>query len=153
VDWPASGLPRFLVVDADPTCRLAAWSPLKQAFNEPDIARAGRAALELAAGKAYDVIFLDVDMPGLNEVCARIHQTKLNFNTPIVFVTSHDDFDRLAASISPGGHDLIGKPFLAFEITAKALTLVLRAGGPRRENFLPRMPIPVAAVAGEAAIS
>jgi DNA-binding response OmpR family regulator len=61
------------------------------------------------------------------ELCAKIRETEANRKTPIVFVTSHTDFDSRAKSALLGAHDLIGKPFLAFEITVKALTLVLRA--------------------------
>jgi hypothetical protein len=43
-----------------------------------------------------------------------------------VFVTRHSDFDSRAKSTLSGGQALIGKPYLAFEITVKALTLALR---------------------------
>jgi hypothetical protein len=42
-------------------------------------------------------------------------------------VTNHSDFNARAKSALTGAQDLIGKPFLTFEITLKALTLVLRA--------------------------
>ncbi len=79
------------------------------------------------------MIFLDADMPGMDgfETCRRIHQTEANRNTPVVFVTLHADFNSRAKSAESGGHDLIAKPFLAFEITVKALTLVMRAREPR----------------------
>jgi DNA-binding response OmpR family regulator len=43
-----------------------------------------------------------------------------------VFVTSFCDLDARAKSCLVGGEDLLGKPFLIFELAAKALTLVLR---------------------------
>ena len=74
-------------------------------------------------------IFLDVEMPGMDgfELCAKIHETELNRTTPVVFVTRHSDFDSRAKSTALGAQDLISKPFLVFEITVKALTLVMRA--------------------------
>jgi CheY-like chemotaxis protein len=119
---------RFLSVDDDPITRLAVSTSLKKSFTEPDLAENGEAALMLTAAKAYDVIFLDVEMPGMDgyEVCTKIHALGANLKTPVVFVTSHSDFDSRAKSTEAGGHDLIAKPFLGFEITVKALTLVLK---------------------------
>jgi CheY-like chemotaxis protein len=76
----------------------------------------------------YDAVFLDVEMPGLDgfEVCTRVHQLPGNRLTPVVFVTSHSDFESRAKSTSSGGRDLIAKPFLSAEITVKALTLLFR---------------------------
>ncbi len=146
---------RLLAVDDDPVSRLAVSFALKRAFNAPDLAPAGAAALELAAQHDYDVIFLDVDMPGMDgyELCTRIHQIERHRNTPVVFVTRHGDFNSRARSTASGGEDLIAKPFLAFEITVKALTLALRgrlqgrSGKP--ESALSGNPAPLAASAAE----
>jgi len=119
---------RLLAVDDDPISRKAVSLALKRALNEPDLAKDGKAALALATQQTYDVIFLDVQMPGMDgfEVCTRIHETAANRTTPVVFVTCHSDFDARAKSALSGGSDLIGKPFLTFEITVKALMLALR---------------------------
>lgn len=119
---------RLLAVDDDPISRRAVASALKRALNEPELAEQGEAALVLAKQNEYDVIFLDVEMPGMDgfELCSRIHETGTNRSTPVVFVTGHSDFDARAKSTLSGGSDLIGKPFLTFEITVKALTLALR---------------------------
>ncbi|MGO8927714.1 MAG: response regulator [Limisphaerales bacterium] len=120
---------RLLAVDDDPISRRAMSFALAKAFRESDLAPAGEAALALAAKQPYDVIFLDVEMPGMDgfELCSRIHETELNRMTPVVFVTGHSDFESRAQATLLGAQDLIAKPFLAFEITVKALTLVMRA--------------------------
>src|SRR5258706_11653125 len=120
---------RFLAVDDDAISRRAVSLALQKAFQAPDVAEDGAAALVLASRRTYDVVFLDVEMPGMDgyEVCTKIHETAANENTPVVFVTSHSDFESRAKSTSSGGRDLIAKPFLSFEITVKALTLVLRS--------------------------
>jgi CheY-like chemotaxis protein len=66
-------------------------------------------------------------MPGMDgfELCEKIRKTELNRNTPIVFVTSHDNFESRAKLITKGAQDLIGKPYLPTEITLKALQLSL----------------------------
>ncbi len=124
----ATRLPaRFLAVDDEPITRRVVGLALKKVFLEPDLAENGEAALKFASTQSYDAIFLDVEMPGMDgyEVCAKLHETEPNRNTPVVFVTSHNDFASREKSASCGGRDLIAKPFLAFEITVKALALVL----------------------------
>jgi len=119
---------RFLAVDDDLVSRQALSVALKKALNQPDLALDGQGAIVLANKHAYDVIFLDIQMPDMDgfELCTKIHQTEINRNTPVIFVTSHNDFDARAQSTLSGGNDLIGKPFLTFEVTVKALTLALR---------------------------
>jgi len=119
---------RFLAVDDDALSRHAVSFALKKAFNKPDLAENGEAALALVSHIKYDAIFLDVQMPRMNgfETCSKIHAIELNRTTPVVFVTCQSDFDARAKSTLSGGIDLIGKPFLTFEITVKALTLALR---------------------------
>jgi len=128
---------RFLAVDDDPISRRAVSVSLKKVAQSPDLAEHGEAALQLAERQVYDAVFLDVEMPGLDgfEVCSRIHKIPANGLTPVVFVTSHSDFESRAKSTSSGGRDLIAKPFLSSEITVKALTLLLR-GRLEREKAL-----------------
>ncbi len=125
---------RLLAVDDDSISRHAVSLALRKGLNKPDLAENGEAALALAAQIPYDVIFLDVQMPGMNgyETCSKIHATEVNRTTPVVFVTCQSDFDARAKSTLSGGNDLIGKPFLIFEITVKALTLAFRGRLQRR---------------------
>src|SRR5437773_727546 len=54
---------RILVVDDDPVMRRAVIGSLQTAFERPESADSGKAALTLAAEKTFDVIFTDVQMP------------------------------------------------------------------------------------------
>ena len=120
---------RLLAVDDERISRNVVSHALKRAFSQPDLAENGEAALVRVSQQPYDVIFLDVQMPGMDgfELCEKIHETSPNCTTPVVFVTCQSDFTARAQSTLVGGHDLIGKPFLTFEITVKALTLTLSA--------------------------
>jgi CheY-like chemotaxis protein len=119
---------KILAVDDDPISRNAISFALKKALQPPELATSGEAGMVLAAKNTYDLILLDVQMPGMDgfELCSKIRQTDANRNTPVIFVTIHSDFNSRAKSTLMGGQDLIGKPFLAFELTLKTLTLVLR---------------------------
>jgi len=120
---------RLLAVDDDAVCRRSMTFALKKVFSEPDLAADGTAALALVDKQKYDVIFLDVDMPGINgfETCTKIREGQVNKETPVVFVTRHGDFNSRAESTLVGGQDLIAKPYLPAEITIKTLMFTLRA--------------------------
>ncbi|HEY5043773.1 MAG TPA: response regulator, partial [Verrucomicrobiae bacterium] len=132
---------KFLVVDDDLISRQALSLALKNAFSQPDLAVDGKSAQVQTAAQAYDVIFLDVQMPDTDgfELCMEIHDAGLNRNTPVVFVTGQYDFNARAKSTLSGGNDLMGKPFLVFELTVKALTLALQ-GRLHAVNQQPIMP-------------
>ena len=117
-----------LAVDDDPLCLRALKFALEKAELTPDLAEDGEKAVALAANKAYDVVFMDIQMPGIDglEACAQIHKLKRNEETPVVFVTVRSDFQTRAQSALKGGADLMAKPFLMFEIMVKALTLTMR---------------------------
>lgn len=119
---------RILVVDDDLLARRAVTFALQKYFEKPETAETGETALALAARQPFDVIFLDVEMPGMDgfTLCTKIRATPINSVTPVVFVTRQADFHARAQSTLSGGSDLIGKPFLFIEITVKALTFALR---------------------------
>jgi CheY-like chemotaxis protein/HPt (histidine-containing phosphotransfer) domain-containing protein len=72
----------------------------------------------------FDLIFLDIEMPGQSglDLCASIRTMATNRATPVVFVTGHSDFGSWAQSSLRGGNDFIAKPFLSGELAVKALT-------------------------------
>ena len=118
----------ILVVDDDLVARRAIVGALQTVLPKPESVEDGAAALALATERPFDVIFLDVLMPGMDgfEVCSKIRSTVPNRATPVVFVTGNDDPETRAKANRNGGNELIGKPFLTPEITVKALTLALR---------------------------
>jgi len=127
----------LLAVDDDAVIRHALSCALKRVWARPDLAQNGQEGLGLAEGRAYDLVFVDIEMPGMDgfELCYRIHGTTLNAVTPVVFVTSHNDLASRARSSLVGGQEFLGKPFLSGELTLKALTLVLMR---RLQACLPR---------------
>ena len=86
-------------------------------------------ALELLTHGKFDLIFLDVGMPDMDgyEVCSKIREMPAYKKTPVVFVTSLNDFESRANSTMSGGNDFIAKPFLYMELAVKALLYILRS--------------------------
>jgi CheY-like chemotaxis protein len=91
--------------------------------QDPQVALA-----ELAAGR-YDLIFLDVNMPGMDgfELCKQIRSLAIHEHTPVVFLTGLATLENRVQSSLSGGNDFIAKPFNLHELSVKAITLILRS--------------------------
>jgi DNA-binding response OmpR family regulator len=61
------------------------------------------------------------------ELCSKLRSLPEHKKTPVVFVTSLNDFESRANSTMSGGNDFIAKPFLFIELAVKALVYVFRA--------------------------
>ncbi|MBQ0041697.1 MAG: response regulator transcription factor [Lachnospiraceae bacterium] len=85
---------------------------------EVDIADAGDKGLMLARGKEYDLIILDLMLPGMDgfEVCKKIRETR---NIPILMVSAKkDDIDKIRG-LGLGADDYMTKPFSPSELVAR----------------------------------
>ncbi|MEI8290186.1 MAG: response regulator [Verrucomicrobiota bacterium] len=120
---------RILVVNNDAISRRAIAYALEKAQLKSISAENPEQALQLLTENDFDLVFLDVDTPGMTglEFCAKLRAMPQHKNTPTVFVASLKDFDAYTHSATASGNDLIGKPFLFIELTVKALTHALRA--------------------------
>lgn len=119
----------ILVVDDEAISRRAVTYALEKAKLPSVSVESPEVALSMLAERGFDLIFLDVDMPGMNgfEVCTKLRTLHRNKTTPVVFVTSLTDFESRANSTISGGNDLIAKPFVFMELAVKALVYVLRS--------------------------
>jgi len=120
--------PRVLVVDDEAISRRAVVYALEKAKLKSVDLEDSTAAYDQLVENAFDLIVLDIDMPGMNgfELCTKLRALAAHKNTPVVFVTSLSDFESRANSTMSGGNDFIGKPFLFIELAVKALVYVMR---------------------------
>jgi DNA-binding response OmpR family regulator len=119
---------KILVVDDEAISRRAIVYALEKAKLKSINVEDPQQALQMLSENEFDMVFLDVDMPGMNgfELCAKLRMLPQHKKTPVVFVTSLNDFDNRTNSTMAGGNDFIGKPFLFIELTVKALIHVMR---------------------------
>jgi DNA-binding response OmpR family regulator len=120
---------KILVVDDEAISRRAVCFSLEKAGLQATAVEDPHSALQMATTKSFDLIFLDVSMPGMNgfELCTKLRALANYRQTPIIFVTSLSDFESRANSTLSGGNDLIAKPFLFIELTVKSLVHLLRS--------------------------
>jgi CheY-like chemotaxis protein len=130
-ELPAS---KILVVDDEAISRRAIVYALEKAKLKSVNVDDPQQALQMLGENEFDLIFLDVDMPGMTgyELCAKLRALPRHKKTPVVFVTSLNDFENRTSSTMAGGNDFIGKPFLFIELTVKALIHVLKSKLPPR---------------------
>jgi len=95
----------------------------------------GRQGLELAETGAYDLILLDVLLPGLSgmEVLRRLRRQD---DTPVILLTARDAVSDKVSGLDAGADDYITKPFAVEELLARVRT-VLR----KRSNITPLLEI------------
>jgi len=103
---------RALVVDDSPTVRKQLVLELGSFNIQVDTAETGEEGLEMLANNKYDIIFLDVVMPGADgyQVCKTIRRNQETKFTPIVMLTSKSSpFDKVRGSLA-GCSSYLTKP-------------------------------------------
>lgn len=117
---------RILVVEDEE--RIAGF--LKKGLEEEsyavDVAPDGLAALDWTAGASYDVILLDVMLPGLTgfEVCHLLRERGVT--SPILMLTARDEVDDRVKGLDVGADDYLPKPFAFKELLARIRALTRR---------------------------
>jgi DNA-binding response OmpR family regulator len=120
------GALRVLVIEDE--LKLAAL--IRKALNEQgmtaDFARGDEDALQMATASPYDVVLLDVNLPGIDGfgVCRRLRAQGVD--TPILMLTAGDRIDELSADIDACADDYMAKPFDLNELFARVRGLARR---------------------------
>ncbi|HBU80363.1 response regulator transcription factor [Paenibacillus sp. UMB7766-LJ446] len=99
------------------------------------VAYDGRQGLELALEKDWDLILLDLMLPGINgvEVCRRIRNIK---QTPIIMITARDGVIDRVMGLDSGADDYIPKPFAIEELLARMRSLFRRSNAESKQSLL-----------------
>lgn len=125
-DLPLSA--QVLVVDDDQLNNRLVVSALQRAHLQARSTSDPLAGLQCLQESRFDLVLLDIEMPGLDgfELCRRLRQLPGYEKTPVIYVTSHSDFESRAASVLSGGNDLIAKPVFPMELAVKAVVHLLK---------------------------
>ncbi|KAE8755542.1 MULTISPECIES: heavy metal response regulator transcription factor [Paraburkholderia] len=124
---------RILVIEDELKTAAYLKKGLEESGYAVDVANDGPQGLLLAQEEEYDVIVLDVMLPGMDgwTVVKTLRTTR---TTPVLFLTARDDVDDRVRGLELGADDYLVKPFAFVELLARVRTLARR--GPPRESEL-----------------
>ncbi len=113
---------RVLIVDDEPINRKVLENHLTVGGYHSVQAKNGPEALtKLENGEAFDIVLLDVMMPGMSgyEVCEEIRKKYLSSELPVVLLTAKNRVRDLVAGFNVGANDYLTKPFSKSELLAR----------------------------------
>ncbi len=106
---------------------------LKQGLTEAgfvaDLARDGWDGLEFARSQSYDLLILDVMLPGLDGWQVLDGVRRAGLDTPVLFLTARDAVEDRVKGLERGADDYLVKPFAFAELLARVRSLTRRGRG------------------------
>ena len=116
---------RLLIVEDEPKTGSYLRKGLTESGFTVDLARTGSDGLAMAIEHEYDLIVLDVMLPGLDgwQILAKLRERK---QTPVLFLTARDDVADRVKGLELGADDYLVKPFAFSELLARIRTLLRR---------------------------
>jgi two-component system OmpR family response regulator len=117
---------RLLVIEDDTTIASVIRNALRGEGMLADVARTGEDALWMAGATPYDVVILDIGLPGINgyETCRRLRGDGVR--TPILMLTARDGVEERILGLDTGADDYLVKPFDFGELFARVRALARR---------------------------
>ncbi len=121
---------RILVVEDEPKAGEYLRKGLTESGFVVDWAQTGSDGLHMAQSETYDLIVLDVMLPGMDgwRVIGELRKTH---ETPVLFLTARDEVEDRVKGLELGADDYLVKPFAFAELVVRIRTLLRR--GPIRE--------------------
>jgi len=122
-----SSSPRILVVEDDSRLAATLQRLLAAEGHEVKVAGGGLEALRLARERAFDLVVLDIMLPGMDGigVCRRLRSTG---PVPILLLTALGGTEQRVRGLDSGADDYLVKPFAYEELLARVRALLRRAG-------------------------
>ena len=114
----------ILIVDDNPQNLQVLAKILQDNKYEIEFATNGETALEWIKSNQFELILLDINMPGMNgfEVCKEIRSNPDLNNTPVIFLSADTDRESILKGFEFGGQDYVAKPFDSRELLARVRT-------------------------------
>ncbi|HSI68998.1 MAG TPA: response regulator transcription factor [Gillisia sp.] len=127
---------KILLVEDEPNVASLLHRNLLELSHSIGIATDGLMGLELILRESYDLVLLDIMLPGMTglEVLQEL-KTRQN-NTPVILITALDTTDMVVKGLNLGADDYIVKPFKIEEVVARIDAVKRRTQQPREEEVL-----------------
>ena len=120
---------RVLVVEDDNMIGEAVTETLREASYAVDWVRDGTQAISAAKTDHYDMVLLDLGLPGKDGLAVLRAIRSAGINVPVVIITARDALDDRIAGLDEGADDYVLKPFDLGELTARMRALFRRSSG------------------------
>jgi two-component system copper resistance phosphate regulon response regulator CusR len=117
---------KILIVEDEPKTGDYLKQGLTEAGFVVDLTRDGWDGLHLATGGGYDLVILDVMLPGLNGWQVLEGLRRADRDLPVLFLTARDQIDDRVKGLELGADDYLVKPFAFAELLARVRTLLRR---------------------------
>jgi two-component system KDP operon response regulator KdpE len=119
---------RVLVVDDDPQIRRVMRVTLSGQGYEIDDAKSGDGALETLRERRFDLVLLDMNMPGMSglEACRMIRRQS---EVAVIMLTVRDNESDKVDALDAGADDYVTKPFKSHELLARIRAVLRRLPG------------------------
>ena len=128
---------RILMVDDEPAIRRALRAPvLELGFNVGEASR-GEEALQALRAVTYDVVLLDINMPGIGGIETLRRIRSFAPRLPVLMLTVRDGEEEKVEALELGADDYVTKPFSTRELIARIRTAVRRVHAPARAEDAP----------------
>lgn len=128
---------RVLVVDDEAAIRRALRPPLAELGFQVTEASRGEEALQLLHAGTYDVVLLDINMPGIGGIETLRRIRTFAPRLPILMVTVREGEEEKVEALELGADDYITKPFSIRELIARIRTAHRRVHAPVRAEDAP----------------
>jgi two-component system nitrogen regulation response regulator GlnG len=102
---------RILVADDEDSLRWVLEKGLRQAGYEVTPAKDGESALRAFEAEPFDLVFLDVRMPGLDGLTVLARLRELRSDATVVVMTAHGTMETAIQAMQRGAYDYLAKPF------------------------------------------
>jgi CheY-like chemotaxis protein len=118
--------PLILIVDDNPKNLQVLGNYLQNEGYKVEFALDGNSALDWIERTEFDLILLDIMMPGMDgfEVCRNIKYGQVNQKTPVIFLTAKIDTESIVNAFDLGAVDYVIKPFNQKELIARVKTQI-----------------------------
>lgn len=120
---------KILIVEDEPKTGDYLKQGLTEAGLHVDLARDGWDGLEMAQAQHYDLLILDVMLPGLNGWQVLEGLRRAGKDTPVLFLTARDQVEDRVKGLDLGADDYLVKPFAFAELLARVRSLLRRGRG------------------------
>ena len=120
---------RVLIVEDEAKIASFIARAFEEEAYESVIAKDGESALALASGESFDLVALDVMLPGIDgfAVLKELRERKLRM--PVIMLTARDAVADRVRGLDLGADDYLAKPFSVEELLARSRALIRRSAG------------------------